>query len=294
MKIAIFALTRGYPNEITKYDDLLKRNMSIFYNINNKRENPADLILFHEGNISKSDQQYINSQYPEEIKFVNVAKYFQKTTLPQEGGSKFNSGYRYMCRFNGYHIWDELSEYDYILRVDEDIEIIDFDPHVFEYMKKNNITYMTGRFTKDTHDETNNTLPAYLSEHTNLDVPKVYNHKNPYTNLYASSVEFWQSSEVNSILKKISLSDEQFIYRWGDHTLHGIMLNHKKKKIKLFPKLEYRHISHELTIKNNLLRNILINSKFNPVSIKEGPFTKIKIRIKSIFFSKNSYDYRKN
>jgi hypothetical protein len=72
------------------------------------------------------------------------------------------------------------------------------------------------------------------------------------------------------------------------------MLNHKKKKIKLFPKLEYRHISHELTIKNNLLRNILINSKFNPVSIKEGPFTKIKIRIKSIFFSKNSYDYRKN
>ena len=109
MKIAIFALTRGYPNEITRYDDLLKRNMSIFYNINNKRESPADLILFHEGNISKSDQQYINSHCPEEIKFINVAKYFSKTTLPQEGGSKFNAGYRYMCRFNAYHIWDELS-----------------------------------------------------------------------------------------------------------------------------------------------------------------------------------------
>ena len=254
--------------------------MSIFYNINNKREFPADLILFHEGNISKKDQHYINSQYPEEIKFVNVAKYFQKTTLPQEGGAKFNSGYRYMCRFNAYHIWDELSDYDYILRVDEDVEIIDFDPHVFEYMKKDNITYMTGRFTKDTHDKTNNTLPVYLSEHTNLDVPKVYDHKNPYTNLYASSVEFWKSSEINCILKKISLSDDQFINRWGDHTLHGLMLNHKQMKIHLFPRLEYKHISHDLIVKNNLLRNLTINSKFNPISTTSGFIQKIKIKIR--------------
>ena len=35
-----------------------------------------------------------------------------------------------------YHIWDEVSEYDYILRVDEDIEINDFDPFVFEKMKE--------------------------------------------------------------------------------------------------------------------------------------------------------------
>ena len=32
-------------------------------------------------------------------------------------------------------LWDHVSEYDYILRVDEDIKITKFDPSVFEYMK---------------------------------------------------------------------------------------------------------------------------------------------------------------
>ena len=46
-----------------------------------------------------------------------------------------------MCRFNMYHLWDEVSNYEYILRVDEDAEIINFDPYVFEYMKSKNIVH---------------------------------------------------------------------------------------------------------------------------------------------------------
>ena len=42
-----------------------------------------------------------------------------------------------------YHIWDEVADYDYILRVDEDIEINDFDPFIFEKdgKEKTNISY---------------------------------------------------------------------------------------------------------------------------------------------------------
>ena len=39
-----------------------------------------------------------------------------------------------MCRFHMFHIWNEVNNYDYILRVDEDIEISDFDPYIFELM----------------------------------------------------------------------------------------------------------------------------------------------------------------
>ena len=49
------------------------------------------------------------------------------------------------------------------------------------------------------------------------------------------------------------MSDEQIVNRWGDIFVLGGMLNYKNIKIKLFPKLEYVHISHNLKIKNSFL-----------------------------------------
>ena len=291
MKIAIFALTRGYPNQRNLYSDLLQRNKSIYEHINKKRDYPADLILFHEGNISESDQSYLNTESPEPLKFIDVSKYFKGQDLELKGESKFNLSYRNMCRFNMYHIWDEVIDYDYILRIDEDIEINEFDPFIFEKMKEKNLTYLTGRFTKETHRLTNETLPYFLIENTILDVDKIYNHRNPYTNLYASSVDFWNNIEIKSLLKKIALSDEQIINRWGDHTVQGLLLNHKKVKINLFLKLIYRHISHNLIIKNNLIRNLTINSKYNPVATNENLLVKLKLYIKGKIRSTNKFDF---
>ena len=153
---------------------------------------------------------------------------------------------------------------------------------------------MTGRFTKEIHRATNKTLPKYLIENTDLNVKKIYNHKNPYTNLYATKVDFWKSNNVNDLLRKIAMSDEQIIYRWGDIPVQGLVLNYKNEKIKLFPKLEYEHISHNFKIKNTFLRNLTINSKFNPISIKEGPLTKLKVRIRGQFKSDNPFDFDRN
>ncbi len=291
MKNAIIALTRGYPENRSLYDSLIKRNNSIYNYINKFRDTPADILLFHEGNISLDDQNYIGSHYPDELKFINVKNYFTDDSLKLEEEERFNLGYRQMCRFHMYHIWNEVSNYKYILRIDEDIEISKFDPYLFEYMDRNNIIYITGRFTKDIHRLTNKTLPEFLFKNTDLDVKKIYNHRNPYTNLYATNVNFWKNNDINNLLKKIALSDEQIINRWGDHTVHGLMLNYRNEKIKLFPKLEYKHISHSSTIKNNFIRNMTINSKFNPVSIKEGPYTKIKLRIKGKIKSDNPFDF---
>ncbi len=295
MKAAIVALTRGYPKNRSLYDSLLKRNEYIYQNINSLRSSPLDLILFHEGNISTDDQNYINSHSSQNIKFKDVSKYFVIPDLKLEGEKKFSLGYRLMCRFNMYHIWDEVKEYSHILRVDEDIEILKFDPYVFELMNRKNITYMTGRFTKDIHRLTNSTLPEFIIKNTDMNIHKIYNHKNPYTNVFATSVNFWRSKEVNQLLKRISLSDQQLINRWGDHTVHGLMLNHMRKKIYLFKKLEYKHISHSsLIIKNNLIRNYTINSKYNPVSIKEGFYTKIKIKLKAKIKRGNKFDFENN
>ena len=294
LKIAIIALTRGYPNNKSKYDTLIKRNHGIYERINKLRDIPADLILFHEDDLSIEDQKYIQKKSPEKIKYINVSKYFKYETLKLEGEEKFNLGYRQMCRFHMFHIWNEVNNYDYILRVDEDIEISDFDPYIFELMNLKKITYLTGRFTKDTHRLTNQTLPPFLIENTNLNVKLIYNHRNPYTNLYASSVDFWRQEDIQYLIKKIATSDLQLINRWGDHTVQGIILNHKKERIRLFPKLEYRHISHSLVIKNNFLRNMTINSRLNPVSVSGGVLNRIKQRIKGSLKNKNKFDFDRN
>ena len=44
-----------------------------------------DLILFHEGNISTDDQNYINSHSSQNIKFKDVSKYFVIPDLKLEG-----------------------------------------------------------------------------------------------------------------------------------------------------------------------------------------------------------------
>ena len=281
IKIAIVGLVRGYPQNKKLYESLIIRNNSIYKNIVNLRDNIIDVIIFHEGNISSDDQDYIKSHSYENIKFKNVSQYFiNNNDLELLEKNKFNLGYRQMCRFNMYHIWEEVKEYDYILRVDEDVEITKFDPYVFEYMESKNIKYMTGRFSKEIHKLSNETLVPFLKEFTNLNIKKTYDHKFPYTNLYSTSVKFWRSEENIHLLKKIALSDEQIVYRWGDIPVLGNLLNHNNEKIFLFPKLEYKHVSHDLIIKNNYLRNLTVNSKFNPISIRENMFIKLKIYFK--------------
>ena len=64
-KIAIIALTRGYDGNLIKYSDLIKRNNLIFKNIQLSSSYDLKIILFHEGNISDKDQNYIinNTNY---------------------------------------------------------------------------------------------------------------------------------------------------------------------------------------------------------------------------------------
>ena len=74
MKSVIFGLIKGYPENLECYEKLINRNISIYEKINKHREIKADLILFHEGNISNFDQNYIQTNSPEIIKFIDVGQ----------------------------------------------------------------------------------------------------------------------------------------------------------------------------------------------------------------------------
>ena len=85
------------------------------------------IILFHEGNISDKDQNYIINNTNGQIYFVDVHEVFN--IYPGI------DGYKIMCKFQMYYLWDYVSDYDYVIRIDEDIFIEKFDNEIIEKMK---------------------------------------------------------------------------------------------------------------------------------------------------------------
>ena len=59
-KNAIVVLTRGYDN-LNEYNDIIERNISIYENLINKS---IPIIIFHEGNILLSHQEFIKEHTP--------------------------------------------------------------------------------------------------------------------------------------------------------------------------------------------------------------------------------------
>ncbi|WP_328985816.1 hypothetical protein [Thiorhodovibrio winogradskyi] len=71
MRNAIAVLTRGYT-EFKSYDSLIKRNLSIQNNLTSKN---VDVLIFHEGNIVKSHQKYIQGQTLLPLRFIELAPF---------------------------------------------------------------------------------------------------------------------------------------------------------------------------------------------------------------------------
>jgi len=71
---AIAVLTRGYQN-LQQYNTLIQRNISIAKNIGNIL-NSIDILIFHEGNILDTHQQYISKGTPLlNLKFICIKEH---------------------------------------------------------------------------------------------------------------------------------------------------------------------------------------------------------------------------
>lgn len=255
MNCAIVALVRGYKSN-HEYEQLITRNIAINETINTRIKNKFPLILFHEGNISSKQQQYVIERSKANIKFIDVSKefIFEKSILSKAIDlNRFNVGYRLMCRFNFYSIWNYVSEYEYIIRIDEDVIIKKFDIKNLESINNKNI-FSTISLSKESHVPTNETLPFELMKIFQTNTPDFYNHRFPYTNFYISRVDFWLRKDVNQNLKKL-LSDYQIIYRWGDLPILGSFLNFYEKEIKILNNSKYYHSSHNSIISSKNFQN---------------------------------------
>lgn len=257
MRFAIGALVRGYK-DLKDYDTLISRNHAIDKILISNLKIQTDMILFHEGNITNSQQEYIEEKSNLPIKFINVSDdflYEKSLDSSSVDFDRFKSGYRLMCKFNAFGIWKYLEQYNYFMRIDEDVIVNKIDLKLLNKTKNLDNSFYTVSLSNETHQPTNETLPIYLKSLLNLDNKNFYNHKFPYTNLYITDVNIFKRKEIIDSLKAIAENSDQFKYRWGDLPILGSILNIFNIEIKLLRKTQYFHISHNVSVgKKNIFK----------------------------------------
>ena len=171
------------------------------------------------------------------------------------GATRHGVPYRHMCRFQSrlIHTHPIMADLEYGWRLDDDSIFlgppIEYD--LFQFMKKNDLSYGFVGFNKDipgttqnlwenvtTYAKDNNIKPTFLQCWPPL---KVF-----YNNFEISKLSFWRSDEYIRYFKFIDQLGGIYKYRWGDAPIKGLALSlfMPPSKIHMFENIGYFHNSH--------------------------------------------------
>lgn len=247
-KIAVVVLTRGYQDR-KRYDTLIQRNVEL----QKHKNDHADYIIFHEGNIDEEDQQYIHSKTELlNFKFINVSECFRRDAVKFYGPTKnFGLGYRNMCNFWFCGFWKYVENYDKILRIDEDCILHCDHSQIFDMINEN-VVACYGRWDVDYSFVTeglNNFTLKFLRDN-NIAAQK-RGPSGPYTNVYALNIKVLKDNKLlKEYIRKVSDSNHIYVRRWGDLPLWGEVLTYlyDKSQHVRSREIKYYHGSHKAEI----------------------------------------------
>jgi alpha 1,2-mannosyltransferase len=165
-------------------------------------------------------------------------------------------GYRHMCRFFSYSIFDLIKNYEYYMRLDDDSYIlskIEYD--IFNFMKDNEKEYAY-RVKTIEHNmcvrELEKFFLKYLSEKNIKPKFLFENFKNNcwnkvgyYNNFHISKTEFWLRKDVQNFMKAVDLTGGYYFNRWGDAMIQtlAVQIFAEKQKVHQFLDFDYEHKS---------------------------------------------------
>lgn len=255
MKIAISALVKGFEH-IHQYDMLISRNIHIKNNVLPKlTKYECDVILFHEGNISPHHQQYIVEKSQNlEIKFVDVSS-IRKL---------FSSGYWFMCRFWAYDFMSLLSDYNFVMRIDDDCDILHIDENELHHIFDNDVNYATaaviGSFVeigvrREMH---RNFLNAYCVKHRIQREKQFDDVIITYPNFMITNIDYYKNYNLaTSFLNEIVSDNLTEKIEMGDANIWGIIIDFfDDKGYYTIKNMQYDHKSHHKMIYGDM------NSKY--------------------------------
>jgi hypothetical protein len=258
MKKCIACLTRGY-SDYNKYSMLIDRNKHIEHNLTDKT---IDVLIFHEGNITEEDQDKIAKNTPLlNIKFINVTnnafKKEKENIQFYEPTNIFDIGYRHMCSFWFVDFWNFVSDYDYLIRIDEDCCVNSSIDDVFTNLNnspiitgiyENDFDWVTVDLNKFTLDFINNNSDSgYIFKKNNEKYPS----GGPYTNFFGLSLNILKKNNMFfKYIQEVDSSNQIYEKRWGDLPLWGEAIDYILGTECFFidTTFKYYHGSHNLHV----------------------------------------------
>lgn len=256
---AIVVLTRGYDLE-RQYSMLVDRTRAL------ARQSWAasyDHIIFHEGNITIEQQEYIRRSVgaPFPLQFVDVREsYTRNIQRSKDGGNGchtpadsrhggHNVGYKFMCAFWFADFLDYVRPYEAVLRVDEDCII---EKHPFADPAPPLSTLVGSARIQNNMDDRRFTvgLGALARElSVELQVPHLRRWKSPYTNVLWINIPWALSERVQYIVRRVFETNCIMTNRWGDLPLWGMTAALLAAPLCVL-RIPYYHRSHRTRIQN--------------------------------------------
>ena len=240
---AVVVLTKGYKHK-KKYSDLIERNRYLEKFANKKN----DYIIFHEGNINYKHQKYIQKYTPKlKLKFINVSNDFTTKQFDfYPPTKKWGLGYRNMCNFWFCNFWKYVEKYNKILRIDEDCLYFKDHSIVFDILE-DKVARFGWRGTDEEYvtKGMNSFTLKFLKENGINALPKYPD--GPYTNVIGLNLNLLRKNDLlHKYIKTIYLSNNIYIYRWGDLSLWGEVLHYlySYNDYKLTKSIQYKRGSH--------------------------------------------------
>jgi FkbM family methyltransferase len=235
-KNAIVVLTRGYTN-LKSYNMLIYRNRHIAMNFYLKLYNKEnyDIIIYHEGNITPEQQKYIQLGSPrlplifKEIKFIDNKNINNCLCPPTATSNSFSMGYKNMCNFWSIDFLNYLKDYDYIIRIDEDCNLLHIPTNIIETYKNNNTVFSSGFYQGEDDADVTIGLKKLFDVFIDNNHIKPYKHNIacPYTNFMVVNINYFNNNEtVQKVLNLIKNSNCIFSNRWGDLPIWGYILSY--------------------------------------------------------------------
>ena len=271
-RVAICVLTRGYSN-VDGYLPLIERTQKA-HKLLRKAVRSGSLdcsfIVFHEGNIPPSQQQFIAAQpgMPT-LNFVSVAAEFSPKNLVAESdycretklSRKFTHGYKCMCAFwlNGFLGYVE--DVDYVVRIDEDCTLLHlglvkliaemrataskYCTAAFQFGDPEDVVMGLDQFCQDFCDSNGLAMPASPVAH-------------PFTNFFVLDYAHYRNDTLfDDYSRRVRETGCIHINRWGDLPLWGYYLAISRGKVLHAKRVSYRHGSHN-SIVNEFRRSMII------------------------------------
>jgi hypothetical protein len=234
-----------------------------------KLDGDIDIIIFHEGNITPEHQSHISSATPEmPIKFVDVKRASPYTAFddsrvkvnndlcpPTPQSQAFPIGYKHMCHFWAIDFLEYLRDYKYVVRVDEDCFIENFDSNILKDMESNEIHFISPYFQEQ--DDwyvimgLERLWESFIKKNGITPLKTFEEIRCPYTNFMIVDIEnIRKNTLIKNMLNEVDKCHGIYSNRWGDLPIWGMILSTlvDSKHYLESKNISYFHGSHNKTI----------------------------------------------